>query len=164
MKHPSPPPKAHIPFRYDPPVLLLVMTWHETQAKFGQFLHDRLAFSYFNNTSLVNVTIWIMQLNLLTHLQVYRLDCSLNPEAEKPGEKGDDNVTHMEVNNPEVNTLNFLSQHPTAKIIIIIDTHSVENGAFAWTRNPKDPAGTFMTCYLYEVSEQYRTPHCYCNA
>lgn len=49
------PRKQSIPYRYDPPVLMLVMTWHETQAKFGQFLHDRLAFSYFNNTEFVGL-------------------------------------------------------------------------------------------------------------
>ena len=89
--------------------------------------------------------------HLLRYLQVYRLDCSLNPEADRKGQPGDKNVAHEEVNNPVVEALNFLSRFPTAKIIIVVDTHSVENGAFAWTSDPDNPKA-FKTCYLYEAS------------
>ena len=43
----------------------------------------------------------------------------------------------------------FLDTHPTAKIIIIIDAHCLENGAFVWTGN--DPV-SFQGCYMPEVS------------
>jgi hypothetical protein len=33
-------------FRYDPPTLIIAITWYQTKPKFGGFLHDRLAFSY----------------------------------------------------------------------------------------------------------------------
>jgi hypothetical protein len=43
----------------------------------------------------------------------------------------------------------FLDTHPTAKIVIIIDTHCLENGAFVW--RGCDPV-SFEACYMPEVS------------
>ena len=43
----------------------------------------------------------------------------------------------------------FLRTHPLAKIIVIIDTHSLKNGFFAWTGNGKDIE--FRACSLLEV-------------
>ena len=33
-------------FRYDPPVLIVALTWYQTLSKFGKFLYDLLGFSY----------------------------------------------------------------------------------------------------------------------
>ena len=76
----------------------------------------------------------------------------VNPvvQGDKEREGNDEDVVHMEVPNPEEAALNFLSRYPTAKIIIVVDTHSVENGAFAWTSNPNNRKDV-KTCYLYEV-------------
>ena len=42
----------------------------------------------------------------------------------------------------------FLEEFPNAKIVVIIDTHSLEDGRFLWTgKNPT----TFQSCYLAEV-------------
>ena len=48
------PEKQEFWFRYDPPVLIVAVTWHDTRKKYGQLLHDRLAFSYFNNEESVS--------------------------------------------------------------------------------------------------------------
>ena len=48
------PSKGAVWFRYDPPTLIVAITWHLTQAKFGRLLHDRLALSYFNNAKSVS--------------------------------------------------------------------------------------------------------------
>src|SRR5882757_2533625 len=52
----------------------------------------------------------------------------------------------------------FLEEHPMAKIVIIIDTHSMENGFFIWTGNsPED----YRACSLLEVSPrtQFNAPY-----
>ena len=47
--------KQDILFRYDPPVLIITITWHEKQAQFGTFLHLRLRLNYFNNEDYVHI-------------------------------------------------------------------------------------------------------------
>lgn len=49
-------PKAETLFRYDPPVLILAMTWFESKAQFGRHLHRRLALSYYNDEDAVSVS------------------------------------------------------------------------------------------------------------
>jgi hypothetical protein len=46
--------KRDIWFRSDPPVLIVSITWHRTDEKFGEFLHKRLALSYFGNADSVS--------------------------------------------------------------------------------------------------------------
>ena len=41
-------------FHYDPPVLIVAITWHQTPIGFGQLLHTHLALSYFNDEDSVN--------------------------------------------------------------------------------------------------------------
>ena len=43
------PKKPHVLYRYDPPVLIIALTWHETWAGFADFLRGRMRFDYFNN-------------------------------------------------------------------------------------------------------------------
>lgn len=43
----------------------------------------------------------------------------------------------------------FLGDHQTAKIVMIIDTHSADNGYFIWTG---DTAESYRACSLLEVS------------
>jgi hypothetical protein len=52
------------------------------------------------------------------------------------------------VNNPEREALNFLHRYPTAKIIVVLDTHSTENGAFVYQTNSK----SVDACFMLEVS------------
>ena len=49
---------------------------------------------------------------------------------------------------PSDEALSFFQDHPTAKIIIVVDTHCVENGAFVYEG---DSLATFKACYLPEV-------------
>jgi hypothetical protein len=41
--------KPEVWFRYDPPVLIIAATWHETRMGFGEMLHNRIAASYVGN-------------------------------------------------------------------------------------------------------------------
>ena len=43
----------------------------------------------------------------------------------------------------------FFKRHPTAKIIVVIDTHCIENGGFVYAGNSPQ---TFQACLLPEVS------------
>lgn len=43
----------------------------------------------------------------------------------------------------------FLKKHPTAKIVVVIDTHCFDSGWFIWTG---DSPETYQSCSLLEVS------------
>lgn len=43
------PDKSQVLFRYDPPVLIISLTWHEKRAAFAELLCVRLRVSYFDN-------------------------------------------------------------------------------------------------------------------
>ena len=47
----------------------------------------------------------------------------------------------------------FLKSHPTAKIVFIVDTHSLDNGSFVFKG---EDAVSYEACSLYEVD-----PLCY---
>lgn len=49
----------------------------------------------------------------------------------------------------------FLAEFTTARIVVIIDTHSLDNGAFAWKGN--SPA-TYEGCDLESVSATHHCP------
>ena len=51
---------------------------------------------------------------------------------------------------PSPEVTNFLDQHRTAKIIVVVDTHCIqETGGFLWYGHD---ANTYQSCSLYEVS------------
>jgi hypothetical protein len=45
--------------------------------------------------------------------------------------------------------VSFLEQFTTAKIVIVIETHCMENGCFVWKGTSAD---TYKACALFEVS------------
>ena len=47
----------------------------------------------------------------------------------------------------------FLERFKMAKIVIVMDTHSSDNGAFIWKGSSSDPSSLRM-CYMLEVSIQ----------
>ncbi|KAF9642992.1 hypothetical protein BDM02DRAFT_3192357 [Thelephora ganbajun] len=57
-------------------------------------------------------------------------------------------VTHEEVRDPVAEAKAFLARHSVAKIVIIIDTHCLENGAFVWTG---DSPENYQACTLQEI-------------
>ena len=57
-------------------------------------------------------------------------------------------VTREEVLDAIAEAKDFLARYTTAKIIVVIDTHCVENGAFLWTG---DSSVTFQSCSLLEA-------------
>jgi hypothetical protein len=46
--------------RWDAPTLIVAITWHETTAKFGRFLYDRLSFSYATNEEAVSLSLLVI--------------------------------------------------------------------------------------------------------
>lgn len=57
-------PHAHeLWIRYDPPVLVVVITWHQTAVKFGKLLYDLLSISYAGNEDSVRAPpAWVFTL------------------------------------------------------------------------------------------------------
>lgn len=55
LRENSLPERDSIWFRYDPPVIVVAVTWHATTARFGRFAYDRLAFGYQSNAAAVRV-------------------------------------------------------------------------------------------------------------
>lgn len=52
----------------------------------------------------------------------------------------------------------FLMDHPTAKIIVVIDTHCIDNGFLLWRGTT---AENLLACSLSEVSTvNYQLPSC----
>jgi hypothetical protein len=50
-------PEVHMIWhRWDAPTLIVAITWHQTTAKFGRFLYDRLLFSYATNEEAVGLS------------------------------------------------------------------------------------------------------------
>jgi hypothetical protein len=47
------------------------------------------------------------------------------------------------------NAKRFLQDHPTAKIVVIVDTHCLDNGAFVYAGDSPD---SYLGCMLPEVS------------
>ena len=76
---------------------------------------------------------------MTTPKQIYHVEVLLDgkTDKEKRGARTDDRLNA------------FLMNHPTAKIIIIVNTHSLdESGAFVWGgTNPRN----YLTCYMFEV-------------
>jgi len=54
----------------------------------------------------------------------------------------------------------FLNAHPMAKIVVIVDTHCLENGFFVWTGNSEDE---YRACSLLEVSTRSYLPLSICS-
>ena len=50
--------------------------------------------------------------------------------------------------NPNGEVEEFLQEHKTAKIVVIIETHLMENGRFIWCGHNPD---TYKVCTLWEV-------------
>lgn len=61
--------KQRLLYRYDPPAVLISLTWEETRAKFAPYLRQKLQFSYFNNSEDVSASPlqnrqWVKGLNI----------------------------------------------------------------------------------------------------
>jgi len=57
FRNPEAIPEPHsILFRYDPPVLIVYVRWHETERSFGKLVRDYLYLNYAGNESSVSDT------------------------------------------------------------------------------------------------------------
>lgn len=149
--------------RYDPPVLLIGATWAETRHAFISALHHRLLMSYYDSAILVNLAQPHRKRQALTPLQVKRMDISLEgvladtvvsnestagvtaePGGKPKGKRKGGPKVSVSVKEIE----DFLNYYPTAKIVVVIETHCLENGRFVWTG---ESPTTYEACSLLEV-------------
>jgi hypothetical protein len=91
--------------------------------------------------------------------QVYRLEFPLNDDLGE--EDGDTDIIHQAVDEPVAAAKEFLDRHPTAKIVVIIDTHSAENGGFIYEGNSP---GNYQMCFMLEVSLIHLPSHSYSSS
>jgi hypothetical protein len=75
------------------------------------------------------------------------LDISLNTDQPNEDEVEDEDVTHDKIPDGVEEAIKFLERFKNAKIVIVIDTHSVENGAFVYDEGDEG----IKTCYMLEV-------------
>ncbi|KAF9784726.1 hypothetical protein BJ322DRAFT_1021414 [Thelephora terrestris] len=127
----EPPHAFSVWFCYDPPVLLIGATWHETEFLFVTLLHHALAMSYYDGSSL------IVQMSV-------PLTGTGDAEKSKKG-KG------KKVKKPSSlvgDVAKFLETYPTAKIVLVVETHCLENGRFVWDGHD---AESYQGCLLEEI-------------
>lgn len=136
--------KQSILFRYDPPVLIVAATWHEKQVEYARALYWGIQQAYCGHEDYVcgNPA---QQPHYTTkqHTQVMLASVRLDGSYHEPGK------TKGPLPNPDVTE--FLEQYPTAKIIVVVDTHCLqETGGLLWYGNNTD---TYQACTLYGVSK-----------
>jgi hypothetical protein len=131
-------------FRYDPPVLIIGVTWHLTREPFIEYFHRRLALSYHDDTDLVSfpISVWDM---VLTWGQILRVDVAM--AGYEHGMEIYDAGGLVESKTGIISK--FLQKYDTAKIVFILDTHSADNGRFVYTGADDS---TFKACSLFEVT------------
>jgi hypothetical protein len=56
----------------------------------------------------------------------------------------------IEVKDPTSAVDAFLEEHSAAKIVVLVDTHCIENGQLVYKGHAKDPA-SYQACYMEEV-------------
>ena len=91
----------------------------------------------------------ILQLNVLFDLEgaeEYTKATSKDSDSESTNEMDE---MQEELMDPVVEARDFLVKHPLAKILIVIDMHCLENGAFVWKDNTPM---SYQGCLLLEVS------------
>jgi len=77
--------------------------------------------------------------------QILRLDIPLGGSGEDDGQ----NMDLDQLKDPEDAAKRFLKAYTMAKIVVVIDTHCLENGFFVWEG---DSPTTYAACSLLEVS------------
>jgi hypothetical protein len=75
------------------------------------------------------------------------MDLPLNGTPNVPGEPPE--PAYKELKDTSKGVANFLTKYPSARIIVVIDTHCLDNGYFVYTGT--SPA-TYLACSLQEVS------------
>jgi hypothetical protein len=68
---------------------------------------------------------------------------------QEPGVHHGNDGTVTKTSSPEMVEV-FMTDNPMAKIIIVIDTHCLDNGFFVWTG--ENATKNFQSCSLLEVS------------
>ncbi|KAF9781086.1 hypothetical protein BJ322DRAFT_1023203 [Thelephora terrestris] len=128
--------KRDVFLRYDPPVLIVATTWHETKIPYGRMLRDALLRMYVGEE----------ESPLIGCQKVMLMEVALDSSAKQAADDNDDDGNTVKTQTPEA-AEEFLAEHPTAKIVVVIDTHCLENGFFVWRGTGSD----MLACTLYEI-------------
>ena len=137
-------------FRYDPPVMIVASTWHETKVPYGRMLRDNLLREYSGNEASVSCHCYLPLPNSRDdQQQILLMEVALDTSTKSAAEDnsygdGKSTVVTQSPKSAEV----FLREHPSAKIIVIIDTHCLNNGFFVWKGTS---AANYAACSLAEV-------------
>jgi hypothetical protein len=140
-------------FRYDSPVVIVSMTWHETRDPFVDLLCAHLGTSYHDNMGSVSFDCFGCE-GGTEGLQILRVDASLlGWKAGLDVYLGGNQSNRTSVEDIEV----FLGKYETAKIVVILDTHCENNGRFIYgcTEGTTD----YKACSLKEVRPQSIPSH-----
>ena len=119
--------------RYDPPVLVVAITWFQTTTKFGKLVYDLLSRSYAGNEGSVGASA-VFRRMADEPLQLLWLDITLGGDAGgSVSYEGGDSME--EVPDPAKCARTFLAEHRSAKILVVVDAHCIENGFFVYAGN-----------------------------
>lgn len=102
-------------------------------------LYERLGLSYGASTHAVSTLRRVTRFNSHTPLQLMYMGVPLGFPCGKSSPSMKDKIS------------GFFKRHPTAKIVIIVDTHCLDNGAFVYEGHSPE---TFKACGLDEVSKR----------
>ena len=83
------------------------------------------------------------------------MDIVLGDGGEEPPK-----AWNLPSNKPINDVIAFLKEYLAVKIVIIIDTHCLNNGAFIYQGNS---LMTYVACYLPKASIHYKSPCCHCS-
>lgn len=129
--------------------------------------------SYFDSSSIVSGFVPLPNI-VPTHRQVLRMDVSLEGVGENPTVLSTPDVPVSAPKNkgkgkgkakakrkpklsiPVTEVTKFLERFTTANIVVVIETHCMENGCFVWTGESAD---TYKACSLFEVSSYFHPSH-----
>jgi len=151
---PKPPYKWQVYFRFDPALLIVSLTWHETNVPFGSQFFDHMRLRYNGHEDSVSeVQRFYLTTNANPSPQVMLVQWSIKDyyTPQKPKKKGSKRVqasleTHVTQDIAAVTE--FMKRFATAKIVVVLDTHSLDNGYFAWKGSSPT---TYEGCSLQEV-------------
>ena len=153
------PDKQSAYYQYNPPLVIASTTWAETKIPYGKMLYDNMLRRYAGIEDTVRICGLLPTSSTESYLQILYLEVDLDTTKgeDRTIDPEDDLSQHTNVKGVKAKkdmraTSSFFKEHPTAKMITVIDSHSLDNGFFAWKRTP---GGEVEACRLYEVSIVY---------
>ena len=150
------PDKRSAYYQYNPPLVIASTTWAETKIPYGKMLYDNMLRRYAGIEDTVRICGLLPTSSTESYLQILYLEVDLDTTKgeDRTIDPEDDLSQHTNVKGVKAKkdmraTSSSFKEHPTAKMITVINSHGLDNGFFAWKRTP---GGEVEACRLYEVS------------